>query len=201
MNTKAIIGVSILAVVLIVLCSQTSVVGYRVVKDSQQNLINERVNQKDLLFQTICDLANNKEVQKAILESQSKFQNPFPASQLTSFPAITKRQLNLMYFLGLVLFKMMGKARMESLVKAHPITVQGNNKISSIIANNTKLSQELNQLSLLNCPSCNESRISWTFPIICIILSCIAYISGLFPWGLIVIFLIAIIEFFLNCQY
>jgi hypothetical protein len=47
MNTKAIIGVSILAVALIVLSCQSSVVGYKVVKDSQENLIKESVNKID----------------------------------------------------------------------------------------------------------------------------------------------------------
>jgi hypothetical protein len=160
MKAKAIIGVSILAIVLIVLGSQSNVVGYQTVQSS-------RLNEKDLLFQTICDLSNNIEIQKAILESQGKFQNPFPA---TSFPTITKRQLNLMYFLGLVLFKMMGKARMESLVKAHPINLQVNEKINSIIGNNTKFSEEMAQLSVLNCPSCSEAKGNWSFPIICFIL-------------------------------
>jgi hypothetical protein len=47
MNTKAIIGVSILVVVFIVLCSQTSVVGYRVVKDSQESLIKESISKME----------------------------------------------------------------------------------------------------------------------------------------------------------
>lgn len=38
-------GVSLLAIVLIVLCSQSSVVGYRIMKESQQNLIQETLNQ------------------------------------------------------------------------------------------------------------------------------------------------------------
>jgi hypothetical protein len=39
MKKLVLAGISVLAVILLVLCSQTSVVGYRVVKDSQQNLI------------------------------------------------------------------------------------------------------------------------------------------------------------------
>jgi hypothetical protein len=174
MNTKAIIGVSILAVVLLVLGSQANVVGYQTVQSS----VKERLNEKDLLFQTICDLANNKEIQKAILESQGKFQNPFPASQLTSFPTITKRQLNSLYILGVVLFKMMGKARMESLIKAHPINVQTNEKIISIIGNNTVLKEEMAQLSVLNCPSC-ESTWLRPFPVICFILYILIIINML----------------------
>jgi hypothetical protein len=121
MNTKAIIGVSILAVVLIVLGSQANVVGYKTVQSS----VKENLNEKDLLFQTICDLANNKDVQKAIIESQGKFQNPFPAPQINAIPTITKRQLNLMYYLGLVLSKTMGTSRLSSLTRDHPaISIQ-----------------------------------------------------------------------------
>jgi hypothetical protein len=173
MNTKAIIGVSILAVVLIVLGSQANVVGYQTVQSS----VKQRLNEKELLFQTICDLSNNKEVQKAILESQGKFQNPFPTVQLTSFPTITKRQLNLMYFLGVVLFKMIGKARMESLVKAHPLNTQTKDKINTIIGSNTQLKEEMAQLSILNCPSCSGFVFTWHYPVVCLILLLLSLIS------------------------
>jgi hypothetical protein len=196
-------GVSILAVVLLVLGSQANVVGYQTVQSS----VKERLNEKDLLFQTICDLSNNKEVQKAILESQDKFQNPFPASQLTSFPTITKKQLNIMYFLGVVLFKMMGKARMESLVKAYPINVQANEKINSIIGNNTKLREEMAQLSILNCPSCSSSN-WYPFILICSVLFVFTYIFlaiNLFLPFLIIPLVLAIIcislAVFLSCEW
>jgi hypothetical protein len=167
-------GASILAVVLLVLGAQSNVFGYQTVQSS----VKKRLNEKDILFQTICDLADNKEIQKAILESQGKFQNPFPSTQQISFPTITKRQLYLMYFLGLVLFQIMGKARMESLVKAHPINVQANDRINSIIGNNTRLKEETAQLTILNCPSCTRSLDwGWNYPIICTILVIIDVIS------------------------
>jgi hypothetical protein len=165
MKKLVLAGASIIAVVLLVLGSQANVVGYQTVQSS----VKERLNEKDLLFQTICDLANNKEIQKAILESQGKLQNPFPSPQLPSFPSITKKQLNLMYFLGVVVFKMMGKARMESLIKAHPINIVANEKINSIIRNSTELKEEMAQLSILNCPSCSESS-NGQFPILCLLL-------------------------------
>jgi hypothetical protein len=104
MKKTSLIGISILAVVLIVLGSQANVVGYQTVQSS----VKERLNEKDLLFETICDLANNKEVQKTILESQSKFQNPFPATQLTSFPTITKIPFGLISYFFLFLQVIVG---------------------------------------------------------------------------------------------
>jgi hypothetical protein len=152
MNTKAIIGVNILAVVLIVLGSQANVVGYQTVQSS----VKERLNEKDLLFQTICDLANNQEVQKAILESQCKFQNPFPTTQLTSFPTITKRQLNIIYNLGLVLTKTVSKTKLQSIIKLHPFSALLKSEFDGVLNTNTTLNEEVQQISSLNCLCCNS---------------------------------------------
>jgi len=70
MDKKPLIGVSILAVVFLVLGSLSHVVGYQSIQTSQQNLIKEKINQRELLFQTIVDIANNKEIQRIILKSQ-----------------------------------------------------------------------------------------------------------------------------------
>ncbi|MCX6663459.1 MAG: hypothetical protein NTZ75_04360 [Euryarchaeota archaeon] len=70
MDKYPLIGVSICAVVLIVLGSLTNVVGYQMVQSSNQKTINDEVDQKELLLQTILDIANNKEIQSIILKSQ-----------------------------------------------------------------------------------------------------------------------------------
>ncbi|MBP1662665.1 MAG: hypothetical protein H6P94_914, partial [Thermoplasmatales archaeon] len=70
MKKSALIGVSLCVVVLFVLGSLCNVVGYQTVQTSQQNLIKEKINQRGLLFQTIVDIANNKEIQRIILKSQ-----------------------------------------------------------------------------------------------------------------------------------
>jgi hypothetical protein len=59
MKKLAIVGISILAIVLLVLCSQTSAVGYRVVKDSQQSLIKESVNKIKTNLLTLKSLISN----------------------------------------------------------------------------------------------------------------------------------------------
>jgi hypothetical protein len=214
MDKKPLIGVSICAVVLLVLGSLSNVVGYQTIQTSQQNLIKERMNQKDLVFQTICDLANNKETQKVILKSQGKFLKPFPPLQLTSIPIITKKQLNLMYHLGVVLSKTMSKARMTSLALAHLIiTNQTKDKINAIIDRNIKLKEEMTQLSLLNCPSCSETQGNWSFPIICAVLYLLDLICFIIFaladytfWTLFIIFgvlwiLIGVIAEMFNCKW
>jgi hypothetical protein len=170
MNKYPLIGGSICAIVLIVLASMNNIVGYQTVKASNQKIITTEFDEKELLFQTIADMANNKEIQKVILESQSKFPTHFPTTQFTSVPTITKKQLNFMYNLGVVLSKTMGKVRIESLAKKHPINTQVNDKINSIIGNNTKLKEEMAQLSTLNCSSCSESTDNRTFPVLCVVL-------------------------------
>jgi hypothetical protein len=70
MNKYPLIGISIVAVVLLVLCSLTNVIGYQTMQSSNQKILNEQMNQKDILFQTIVDIANNKEIQKIILNTE-----------------------------------------------------------------------------------------------------------------------------------
>ena len=112
MDKKPLIVVSICAVVLLVLGSLSNVVGYQSVQTSQQSAIKERINQRELLFQTIVDIANNKEIQRIILKSQMS-RGVFPTSE---FPVVTKNQLKMMYFLGLILSKVISKSMIQSVV-------------------------------------------------------------------------------------
>ena len=57
MDKKPLIGVSILAVVLLVLGSLSNVVGYQTVETSQKNLLKERINQKEFLLKTVIDFS------------------------------------------------------------------------------------------------------------------------------------------------
>src|SRR4030043_1810240 len=101
MDKKPLIVISICAVVFLVLGSLSTVVGYQSVQTSQQNLIKERIKQKELLFQTIVNIANNKEIQRVILKSQMS-RGEFPTSNI---PVLTKNQLKQMFFIGLLLSK------------------------------------------------------------------------------------------------
>ena len=95
------VGISIIAVVLLSLTSLTNVVGYQTAQSSNQQIIKEGINQKELLFQIIVDIANNKEIQGIILRHQIS-QGKFPD---TNIPVLTKNNLKQMYLVGLVLSK------------------------------------------------------------------------------------------------
>ena len=120
MNKINLIGFNILAVGLLILGSLTNVVGYQSVQTSQQNLLKEGIRQKDLLFQAIIDLVNNREIQKAVLESQmvgGGLFHPYMKSIKETFPTLTKRHLNRMYFQGSVLLKLIGKTRINIMIQ------------------------------------------------------------------------------------
>ncbi len=161
------IGISTVSVIFLILTSLSNVVGYQTVQTSQQNLIKERINQKELLFQTICDIANNKEIQRIILKSQMS-RGIFPPSEM---PVITKNQLRQMYFLGLILSKVISKSRIQSVIGKYQFNNQEMQKeISAVIEKNTILNAEITQLKDSECDCENENTIEWSFPILCILL-------------------------------
>jgi len=142
-------------------------INFNTVKASQQNVINERINQRELLFQTIVDIANNKEIQKIILKSQMS-RGIFPTSEI---PVITKQQIRQMYFLGLILSKVISKSRMQSMVQQYlllnPITQE---EISAVIEKDTTLNADVTQLQNSECDCNYNSNLKWSFPLICGIL-------------------------------
>jgi len=173
MDKKPLIVVSICAVVLLMLGSLSNVVGYQSVQTSQQNIIKERINQKELLFQTIVDTANNKEIQRIILKSQMN-RGIFPVSDV---PVLTKNQLRQMYFMGLILSKVISKSRMQSMIGEYQFSNQEmQTEISAVIEKDVTLNGEINQLSSLKCDCENEKAINWSFPVICTLLFPIFFI-------------------------
>jgi hypothetical protein len=66
MNKKSLFIISILSVILIVLSCQTSVVGYRVVKDSQENLIKESVSRIDKIKTNLLTLSSLKPIKSSL---------------------------------------------------------------------------------------------------------------------------------------
>jgi len=153
-DKKPLIVVSICAVVLLVLGSLSNVVGYQTVQSSNQSVIKERINQRELLFQTIVDIANNKEIQRLILKSQISrdgFFNPDVRFSTLNTPMLTKNQLKQMYVIGLVLSKISSKSRMHSMLGQYQLGNQEMQKeISAVIKKDAKLSGEISQLSKLN---------------------------------------------------
>jgi len=172
MDKKPLIVVSLCAVVLLVIGSLSNVVGYQSVQTSQQNIIKERINQRELLFQTIVDIANNKEIQRVILKSQMSG-GIFPTSEI---PVVTKNQIKMMYFLGLILSKVISKSRIHSMVQQYqlqnPITQEG---IQGVIEKDTTLKGEITQLKNSECDCGNENSMQLDTPVLCDILLLMAF--------------------------
>jgi hypothetical protein len=174
MDKKPLIVVSICAVVLLVLGSLSNVVGYNTVQSSQQNIIKERINQRELLFQTIVDIANNKEIQRIILKSQMS-RGIFPTSDI---PVLTKNQLRQMYFIGLLLSKIISKSKIHSIVQQHQMSNLGiQQEISAVIEKDVTLKGEMTQISDSNCDCENQNTMNWSFPVLCLLLFPIFFIS------------------------
>jgi hypothetical protein len=174
MDKYPLIGVSICAVVLLILGSLTNVVGYQAVQSSNQKIINEEVDQKELLFQTIVDFANNKEIQQVILKSQiSKegFFNPDVRFPIFNTPLITKSQLKQMYLVGLLLSKTISKSKMHSIIEKYQVNNQALQKeITVVIEKDATLNREIKQLSNSKCDCGKENTALWHFPFLCSIL-------------------------------
>jgi len=193
-DKKPLIVVSICAVVLLVLGSLSNVVGYQSVQTSQHNLIKERIKQKELLFQTIVDIANNKEIQRIILKSQIS-RGIFPTSGI---PVLTKNQLRQMYFIGLILSKVVSKSRIQTMVQQYqlqnPITYKG---IQVVFEKDAPLNKEISHLKNSECDCEDKTGITaWTFPFICVILAVL--MVGFLIFSLKLHFLIILYEILIN---
>jgi len=168
MKKYALIGISIIAVVILILASLTNVVGYQSVQSLHKHTINEAVNQRELLFQTILDIANNKEIQRIILKSQTS-RGIFPLSDI---PVITKNQLKQMYFIGLILSKFISTSKIHSIIENYRFNNQEMHKeLSAVIEKDATLAREVTQILNSGCDCDNEQTSSWGFPILCSILN------------------------------
>jgi hypothetical protein len=186
MNKYPIIGGSICAVVLLVLASLTNVVGFQTVQSSNQKMITSEIDQKELLFQTIVDIANNKEIQKVILGSEiigKRFLDPSMRFSVFTPPVLTEKFLKRMYTMGVILSKTISISKIHTLLEQYQVSNQAVQKeITAVIQKNAKLNGELTQLSELKCDCENENTTRlWHFPVVCILLTYLA----LFIWPIV----------------
>ncbi len=170
------IGVSIVAVVLLIIGSSTNVVGYQTVQSSNKTVIDTEVNQKEVLFQAILDIVNNKEIKGIILKSQiSKegFFNPDVRFSALNTPVLTKNHLKQIYFIGLMLSKTISKTKIHSMIEKYSVNNQVMQKeITVTIEKDATLNGEFIQLSNSKCDCGNNTGVTFgSFPvIICTIL-------------------------------
>jgi hypothetical protein len=173
MKKYPLIGVCIVAVIVLILASLSNVVGFQAIQSTNRKVISDEVNQKELLFQTIVDIANNKEIQRIVLKSQISRSGIFNSDTrlaLSKAPVLTKNQLNHMYIVGVMLSKIISKSKIRSMIERNYITNEGVQKqINTIIEKNATLKGEMTQLSSMKCDCENENITSWNFPVLCII--------------------------------
>jgi hypothetical protein len=187
MNKYPLIGGSILVMVLLVLGSLSNVVGFQTVQSSNQKMINEEINQKELLFQTILDIANNKEIQKVILGSGITGKRFFePGMRFSTFTphVLTEKFLKRMYTMSVILTKTISKSKMQSMIKHYQVNNQKvQNEISTVIERDAKLKGEITQLSNSKCDCENNNTTHlWNFPILCLLLLPFEYIAWILFW-------------------
>jgi hypothetical protein len=174
MNKYPIIGGSISAVVLLVLASLTNVVGFQTVQSSDQKIILGGVNQKELLFQTILDMANNKEIQKVILASEITGKGFFTLDMRFSVftpSVLTEKFLKRMYAMDVLLSKTISKTKIHSMIERYQVSnLEVQKEINAVIEKDAPLKSEMVQLSNMKCDCENENTTVWHFPIICMLL-------------------------------
>ena len=171
MKKYSLIAAVIFALTLLVLSSLTNIVGYQIVQASQQSIIKERSNPRELLFQTIVDIANNKEIRSIILKYQIKGFNFYhPDVKFPSFVPqfFTKNQFKLIYLVGFFLSRSISKARIHSLLEQYQMNIKWLQKeISIVIENDATLNAAITQLQTSDCDCKNEIATQWNFNLLC----------------------------------
>ena len=198
-DKKPLIGFNICSVVFLVLGSLSNVVGYQTIQTSQENVITERINQRELLFQTICDIVNNNEIQRIILKSQMS-RGIFPTSYIS---VITKNQIRQMYFFGLILSKFISKSRIQSIIQKNQLmNPELQKEISAVIEKDVTLNAKMTRLQNSDCYCENENTALWKFPILCLLLYPLASVGMILYtlWGIPLLFqIILFIGYKLSC--
>ncbi len=185
MKKNPLIGVGIIAGVLLVLGSLSNVVGYQTVQSSNQKVIKDEVDQKELLFQTILDIANNYEIQRVILDSEIRrggFFNPDTRFSVFTPHVLNKAELNIAYHIGLILSRILVSSRIHSMLEQYQVSNQALQKeITAVIEKDASLNRDLTQLSNSKCDCEDISGVTtWQFPVICTILLIIMFFALFF---------------------
>jgi hypothetical protein len=93
----------------------------------------------------------------------------FPTSEI---PVVTKNQIRQMYFIGLILSKVISKSRIQSMVGEYQFDNQEiQQQISSVIEKDVTLDREITQIVNSECDCENGQALSWSYPILCFILN------------------------------
>ena len=174
MRKHLLIGINIAVVCVLSFTSLSSIVSVQMVQSMNIKVIKDEVDQKELLFQTLVDIAHNKEIQQIILKYQINrggFFTPEGRHPLFSDPVITKKQLKQIYTVGLALSKTLSKSKIHTMVEQHQVNNQEmQQEISAVFEKNEALGKEIAQLSDLTCDCEKGNTTAWHYPIICTLL-------------------------------
>ena len=159
----------------------------------------DAIKPKELLFQTIVDIAENKDIQNLFGNSEFEIElnkgestlllmklfmkNPkLLFSILFVHPVLSKDYLNYAYGMGLEISDTLDELDIELTVDSiHVKNPRMQEEIFNIIEGNNELNKKMEEISYLTCGCDNDNTefTNWDFPIICDILGAIA-IFGLF---------------------
>jgi len=196
MNKKILIG-SIIAVIILIGISFTSVVGFHSVKFEVEDEVNKEISiekdfvkSKELLFETIIEIADNPEVKELYKDNnqnlifsdydnrgvslqllKQKFISPF--RMIFHKPSLSYDYLNFIYNYGCEIINILGEETALELIASVEITNKEIfQELKNIVINNEELSNNIVSLKKMN-----EEIISITDldlqenPIICLILA------------------------------
>ncbi len=185
MYKRSLLGISIAIACLILFASISNVVGIQTVQSSKKDTItHDTIDQKELLFQTIIEIANNEKIQAIIFKSTmdtEKLLNQDAKFSLANTPKLTKNQLEHMYFFGVMLSKIISKSKIHSMAEQYQlINKDVQNEITTVVDKDAELKGKITQLSNVNCDCENTSTTRlWNFPVICSFLFPIFIISAI----------------------
>jgi len=127
---------------------------FTTVNASPNDIQEKEITQRKLLFQTILDLTNNKEIQGILLREQIR-RGELPD---TTIPVFTVKQLRQMYLVGLILSKTISKPKMYSLIEKYQVNNQFIRKeITAVIEKDAILNEKITLLSNSQCDCENEN--------------------------------------------
>jgi hypothetical protein len=192
MKKKILIG-SILAVALLTLVSFSSVVGYNVVKNTQEEIITDEWDFeycKNYLLETLVEISNNEDV-RDLINSNNK-------------ESVSVEHLEFIYNMGLKMIDRLGENKVLEIIETTSIDKPDYaNELYTIIMGNDELKERIYTLNEMNVKS---DTLDWEFPIICgilnlilavclLIMSPVNFICEIFLYtgNMILAFLIAII--------
>jgi hypothetical protein len=174
MRKNPLIVISLAIACVIVLASFVNVVGINTIESANNSGSKVEVNQKELLFQTIIDIANNREIQKIEFNSEimrKGFFCPKTGYSDLTLNVLTKMSLDSIFQIGLIISKTISKSKLHSLLELYQLKNQElQKKITAVIEKNCDLTNKFNELSDVYCDCEKINSTGWNFPIICLIL-------------------------------